>query len=236
MTAIGTRWLKRRADAKRAKPMLAARSVPAPHAASTRAHLCPRLMEGGCRESMGATLPKVVRPHRSSQARNLSSRDFRCLTLETRHYREGTPAGSPRAHPSAEGPAMIALRPNPTDLRAGLSRTEVAPGRPRRHRPSRLRRPDGSWRRARRDSPALRPSEVLHLHLPLRRPEPHRHLGHEAQRPDAIRGEFKPIATNVPGIEITEHLPRLAKLADTYSIVRVDDPRRRRRTARPVTR
>ena len=28
--------------------------------------------------------------------------------------------------------------------------------------------------------------------------------------PSGIRGEFKPIATNVPGIEICEHMPRLA--------------------------
>ncbi|MFL5340698.1 MAG: DUF1501 domain-containing protein [Gemmataceae bacterium] len=38
--------------------------------------------------------------------------------------------------------------------------------------------------------------------------------------PQEIRGEFKPAATSVPGISITEHLPRLAKLADKYAIVR----------------
>jgi hypothetical protein len=38
--------------------------------------------------------------------------------------------------------------------------------------------------------------------------------------PVGIRGEFKPIATNVTGIQITEHLPRLARLADRYAIVR----------------
>ena len=38
--------------------------------------------------------------------------------------------------------------------------------------------------------------------------------------PDGIRGEFRPIDTNVPGIQITEHLPRLARLADQYSVVR----------------
>lgn len=32
--------------------------------------------------------------------------------------------------------------------------------------------------------------------------------------PAEIRGEFKPISTNVPGINICEHLPRLAKMAD----------------------
>jgi hypothetical protein len=38
--------------------------------------------------------------------------------------------------------------------------------------------------------------------------------------PDGIRGEFKPRPTNVPGIRITEHLPRLAGLADRYAIIR----------------
>jgi hypothetical protein len=34
------------------------------------------------------------------------------------------------------------------------------------------------------------------------------------------RGEFRPIRTNVPGIEICEHLPMLARIADKFSIVR----------------
>jgi hypothetical protein len=38
--------------------------------------------------------------------------------------------------------------------------------------------------------------------------------------PADYRGEFKPISTNVKGIEICEHLPRLAKCADKYQIVR----------------
>jgi hypothetical protein len=38
--------------------------------------------------------------------------------------------------------------------------------------------------------------------------------------PAEIRGEFKQITTNVPGIQITEHLPRLARHADQYAIVR----------------
>jgi hypothetical protein len=42
-------------------------------------------------------------------------------------------------------------------------------------------------------------------------------------KPDAAaeyRGEFKPIKTNVPGIEICELMPELAKLADKYTIIR----------------
>jgi len=38
--------------------------------------------------------------------------------------------------------------------------------------------------------------------------------------PDGIRGEFRPIGTNVPGIHICEHLPRLAARADRLAIVR----------------
>ncbi len=38
--------------------------------------------------------------------------------------------------------------------------------------------------------------------------------------PDGIRGEFKPMATKVPGIQITEHLPRMAGHADKLAIIR----------------
>jgi len=38
--------------------------------------------------------------------------------------------------------------------------------------------------------------------------------------PKEFRGEFNPIATNVPGIEICEHMPRLAQMADKYVIIR----------------
>ena len=42
-------------------------------------------------------------------------------------------------------------------------------------------------------------------------------------KPDApagIRGEFRPIATSVPGVQVSELFPRLARLADRYTIVR----------------
>src|SRR5262245_2612333 len=38
--------------------------------------------------------------------------------------------------------------------------------------------------------------------------------------PSEVRGEFRPISTNVPGTQICEHLPRLAKLADKYTLIR----------------
>ena len=38
--------------------------------------------------------------------------------------------------------------------------------------------------------------------------------------PVEIRGSFRPIATNVPGIQICEHMPRLAKMMDKFAIIR----------------
>src|SRR5262245_40039803 len=38
--------------------------------------------------------------------------------------------------------------------------------------------------------------------------------------PAEVRREFTPSARDVPGIEITEHLPRLARMANRYTIVR----------------
>lgn len=38
--------------------------------------------------------------------------------------------------------------------------------------------------------------------------------------PSEVRGEFKPIPTNVPGIEICEHFPRMARMMDKFAIVR----------------
>lgn len=38
--------------------------------------------------------------------------------------------------------------------------------------------------------------------------------------PEEFRGAYKPIRTNVPGIDICEHMPKLATMADRYSIIR----------------
>lgn len=49
------------------------------------------------------------------------------------------------------------------------------------------------------------------------------HLDTFDMKPDApaeYRGEFKPIATSVPGIHICEHLPQTARLANNFALVR----------------
>src|SRR5262245_54079583 len=42
-------------------------------------------------------------------------------------------------------------------------------------------------------------------------------------KPDApveYRGEFNPIRTNVPGLDICEHLPRMARMMDKFAVIR----------------
>jgi hypothetical protein len=49
------------------------------------------------------------------------------------------------------------------------------------------------------------------------------HLDMFDLKPDAvaeIRGEFRPTATRVPGLQVCEHLPRLAARADRYALIR----------------
>src|SRR3989454_11963666 len=38
--------------------------------------------------------------------------------------------------------------------------------------------------------------------------------------PSEIRGEFKPIDTKVPGIQICEHMPRIARIMDKLTVIR----------------
>lgn len=48
------------------------------------------------------------------------------------------------------------------------------------------------------------------------------HLDTFDMKPEAseVRGEFRPVESNVPGIQVCEHLPQLAKCADKYAILR----------------
>jgi len=60
---------------------------------------------------------------------------------------------------------------------------------------------------------------VINVYLPGGPP----HIDMFDMKPDApveVRGEFKPIKTNVPGIDICEHFPMLAKMMDKFIIIR----------------
>jgi len=63
------------------------------------------------------------------------------------------------------------------------------------------------------------PKSVIMVYLPGGPP----HIDMVDLKPDApaeIRGPYKPIETNVSGIRITEHMPRLAKMMDKLAIIR----------------
>jgi uncharacterized protein (DUF1501 family) len=51
-------------------------------------------------------------------------------------------------------------------------------------------------------------------------PSQHDTFDPKPDAPEGIRGEYRPIATSVPGIRICEHLPLLAQQAQRYSILR----------------
>src|SRR4051812_43268471 len=42
----------------------------------------------------------------------------------------------------------------------------------------------------------------------------------KTEAPDGIRGEFKPIATRLPGVQISEMLPRIADVMDKVAVIR----------------
>ncbi len=60
---------------------------------------------------------------------------------------------------------------------------------------------------------------VINVYLPGGPP----HIDMWDLKPDApseVRGEFSPIKTNVPGIEICEHFPMMAKMMDKFALIR----------------
>lgn len=40
------------------------------------------------------------------------------------------------------------------------------------------------------------------------------------EAPDSVRSEFLPIDTRTPGLQVCEHLPKLAELSERYALVR----------------
>jgi uncharacterized protein (DUF1501 family) len=64
-----------------------------------------------------------------------------------------------------------------------------------------------------------RARSVIFLHQ-FGGPSHHDTIDMKPEAADAIRGELKPIATKVPGLSICERLPRLAQVADKFTVVR----------------
>jgi len=75
--------------------------------------------------------------------------------------------------------------------------------------------------RAEAQAPGSRPGHKALINVFLGGGPPHQDLFDlKPDAPSEVRGEFKPIATNVPGIEISEVFPRLATRMDKCAIIR----------------
>src|SRR4026209_920947 len=67
----------------------------------------------------------------------------------------------------------------------------------------------------------IRKSHKAEIMIYLPRGPPHQDtFDLKLDAPSEIRGEFRPIPTNVPGIQICEHLPRIAGITDKLTIIR----------------
>src|SRR5712691_1039493 len=64
-----------------------------------------------------------------------------------------------------------------------------------------------------------RAKSVIFLHQ-FGGPSHHDTVDMKPAAPDVVRGEFKPIATRVPGLQVCERLPRLARVMDKVTVVR----------------
>src|SRR5262249_5806891 len=110
------------------------------------------------------------------------------------------PIRSPPPPPPPPPPGPPPPRPPPT---AGAGAGGTAPGRPAAPAPP----------------PPAPDTSVTLVWLPGGPP----HMETYDMKPDApleYRGDFKPIKTNVPGIDVCEHMPLHAKTAHRFSIIR----------------
>ena len=69
------------------------------------------------------------------------------------------------------------------------------------------------------DSPGKRHKSVIYIFLSGGLAQ-HESFDPKPLAPDTIRGQFAPIATQTPGVHISEHLPMLAAMSDRWSMVR----------------
>lgn len=69
------------------------------------------------------------------------------------------------------------------------------------------------------DTPVRRAKSVLLIYLPGGLAQ-HDSFDMKPDAPETIRGDFRPIATDVPGLDICEHLPLLAQRTRNFALVR----------------
>ena len=76
-----------------------------------------------------------------------------------------------------------------------------------------------AMRAAAADTPVSQPRSVIFIFLTGGASQ-HDTFDMKPEGPSEYRGEFSPIQTATPGIEICEHFPRLARQSDRWSLVR----------------
>ena len=60
---------------------------------------------------------------------------------------------------------------------------------------------------------------IINIHLDGGPPQ-HDTIDPKPNAPDEIRGEFKPISTKLPGLQISELMPKIAGIADKFAFIR----------------
>src|SRR5690349_9679716 len=128
-----------------------------------------------------------------------------------------------RLLPTSEGGRMFSIHDQPATLCDGITRRELlrvgglsALGL---SLPSLLGSPAQAADTRAGGSTFGRAKNVIFLWLQGGPPQ-HETFDPKPDAPAEIRGEFKPIATNVPGIQFCELLPRTAAIADKLAVVR----------------
>jgi hypothetical protein len=74
--------------------------------------------------------------------------------------------------------------------------------------------------------PKARAKSIIFLHQ-WGGPGQHETFDMKPDAPDKVRGWYKPMSTVIPGLQICEKLPNIAKMVDRLSIIRCMSPRRR---------
>ena len=118
---------------------------------------------------------------------------------------------------------MFSLLGRRTSLCDGISRRELMRigglGLGAVSLPDLLQAAENSGAAANAGSAFGRAKNVIFLYLAGGPPQ-HETFDPKPKAPAEIRGEFKPISTNIPGIQFCELLPRTARIADKLAVVR----------------
>src|SRR5262245_12553333 len=171
---------------------------------------------------MSAPRPSVASP----ASAGLSACDLRFIGIHFRCRAEvvwfeppGRPsgAGHPRASPTRGTPAMLTIHGRPQRLCDGIPRRSFLKIGAFAFGAAQFSLADV----LRAEQSLGRTSHKAVINVFLGGGPPHQDMWEtKTEAPSEIRGEFKPIATRVPGIQIGECFPKIAAMADRFTFIR----------------